>query len=406
METKWKKNFYIIWIGQAVSQLTSSVLQFAIIWYLTDHTRSGMILTMAMLMGHLPQGLLGPFVGVYIDRWNRKKIMICADLAIAAVSLILVVQGRSGPCATWIVLGVLLARAIGTAFHNPTLDAVTPQLVPENELSKCAGYTQTLQSVSMLISPAIAAVLYAAFSLGWIVILDVVGAVIAAGTVLFANIPPHSGMNNTKKIHVLQEAKEGFLILASNKGILGLVGVSMIYTVALMPVSALFPLMCMEHFGGASTEASIVEIFFSLGFMAGSILLAKWGGTKNKIYTIVISYIFMAIALLVSGFLPPEGYKVFVLMSALMGVTGPLYWGMFTPILQQSFSEEYMGRIMSITGSIRLILGPGALIISGLITDIFDESVWFIIAGILVSISTVILLSVPVIRECGQNNVS
>ena len=93
-------------------------------------------------------------------------------------------------------------------------------------------------------------------------------------------------------------------------------------------------------------------------------------------------------------------------MSSLMGVTGPLYWGMFTPILQQSFSEKYMGRIMSITGSIRLILGPGALIISGLITDRFNESVWFMIAGILVSISAVILLSVPVIRKCGQSNVS
>lgn len=182
----------------------------------------------------------------------------------------------------------------------------------------------------------------------------------------------------------------------------------MIYTVALMPVSAFFPLMSMNHFGGSSTEASIVEIFFSLGFMAGSILLAKWGGTKNKIDTIVISYLFMAIALLISGLLPKEGYKVFVLMSALMGLTGPLYWGMFTPILQQSFSEEYMGRVMSITGSIRLILGPAALIVSGIITDQFNESVWFVIAGILVLLSAIILVSVPVIRKCGlsQNQTS
>lgn len=210
MNTTWKRNFYTIWVGQAISQLTSSVLQFAIVWYLTDHTKSGIILSMAMLMGYLPQGLLGPFAGVYIDRWNRKRIMISADLAIAAVSLILVVQGNSGQCSTWIVLGVLLARAIGTAFHSPTLAAVTPQLVPEHELSKCAGYTQTLQSVSMLISPAIAAVLYANFSLGWIVLLDVAGAVMAAAAVLLSEIPPHSGMQKKKKYIFFGKQKKAF----------------------------------------------------------------------------------------------------------------------------------------------------------------------------------------------------
>ena len=64
----WQKKYYTIWIGQAFSQLSSSVLQFAVVWYLTDMTDSGLVLTLAMLMGFLPQGLLGPFVGVYIDR--------------------------------------------------------------------------------------------------------------------------------------------------------------------------------------------------------------------------------------------------------------------------------------------------------------------------------------------------
>ena len=71
----WKRNFYTIWSGQAISQFSSSVLQFAIVWYLTDKTGSALILSAAMMAGFLPQGVLGPFIGVFIDRYNRKIII-------------------------------------------------------------------------------------------------------------------------------------------------------------------------------------------------------------------------------------------------------------------------------------------------------------------------------------------
>ena len=56
----WKQNFFTIWAGQAFSQFSSSVLQFAIVWYLTDQTGSALVLSAAMMMGFLPQGVLGP----------------------------------------------------------------------------------------------------------------------------------------------------------------------------------------------------------------------------------------------------------------------------------------------------------------------------------------------------------
>ena len=90
---QWKKNFFIIWSGQAVSQLSSSILQFAIVWYLTEKTGSALVLSAAMLAGFLPQAVLGPFIGVYIDRYSRKKIMIVSDLLIALASLLLVAAG-------------------------------------------------------------------------------------------------------------------------------------------------------------------------------------------------------------------------------------------------------------------------------------------------------------------------
>ena len=139
LSRNWKKNFFTIWTGQALSQFSSSVLQFAIVWYLTDKTGSAMVLTVAMMMGFLPQGILGPFIGVFIDRYNRKRIMIVSDLFISAASFAMVVAGWMGGLTTELILVVLLLRSVGSAFHTPCLQAVTPQIVPSDQLTRCAG---------------------------------------------------------------------------------------------------------------------------------------------------------------------------------------------------------------------------------------------------------------------------
>ncbi|MDF2645426.1 MAG: Antiporter protein [Paenibacillus sp.] len=80
IQQNWKRSFFTIWAGQAVSLITSSVLQMAIIWYLTDTTGSAMVLSMATMVGFLPQAILGTMIGVLVDRWNRKLIMIGGGL--------------------------------------------------------------------------------------------------------------------------------------------------------------------------------------------------------------------------------------------------------------------------------------------------------------------------------------
>lgn len=402
MQQNWKRTYYTIWIGQAFSQLSSQILQFAIVWYLTDRTKSGMVLSLAMLAGYLPQGVLGPFIGVFIDRYHRKTIMAVSDFVIAAVSLLLVFVAKMGEIPIGLILLVLCIRAIGTAFHTPTLQAVTPQLVPKEELTKCSGYTQSLQSVSQIISPALAAVLYAAWDLSAIIFLDVIGAIIAVSCLLVCHIPEHEGIGTTDKIHIVKEAKEGWDILHRKKGMVGLVLITSLYTIALMPVSALFPLMSMGRFGGTSTHASIVEVIFSVGFLIGSLILGRFGGTKNKIHTIIISYVIMAVCLLGSGLLPATGYIIFCMFAFGMGVSGPFYWGMYIPLLQEKFEEKYMGRVLSITSSIRLITGPFALIVSGVFSEYFGEENWFLVAGIIVSIAAAACFLIPSIRDCDK----
>jgi len=397
----WKKNFFTIWTGQAVSQFSSSILQFAIVWYLTDKTGSALVLSASMLAGFLPQGVLGAFIGVYIDRYSRKRIMIISDLMISLASFLLVIGSWNGFLTTELILVVLLLRSIGSAFHTPCLQAVTPQIVPKKELTRCSGYSQSLESVSQILSPAFAAILYQSWSLSAIIFLDVIGALIAVFTIVISKIP-ELDKSETTKLHVLREAKEGFRILQTNRGILGLVFISALYTLALMPTSALFPLMSMSYFGGTSTHASIVEVVFSIGLLVGSLVLSKWGGTKNRVYTIIGSYSLMCLCLLVSGVLPRNGFIIFAVCSWLMGVSGPFYWGMYTPILQSNFEAKYLGRVMSLTTSIRVICSPIGLGISGVFAEVFGVEKWFLVAGGILFLATIICASVQTIRNCDK----
>jgi DHA3 family macrolide efflux protein-like MFS transporter len=233
-----------------------------------------------------------------------------------------------------------------------------------------------------------------------IVMLDVGGALIAVLATLVVKVPKQKvQQRESAQIHVIKESLEGFQILKSERGMLEIVLVTTLYSMALMPVSALFPLMSMEYFGGTSTSASIVETLFSLGYLVGALVLARWGGNKNRVYTIAASYFLMAFALLGTFLLPPSAFAIFVGFAWLMGFSGPFYWGIYTPMLQTHFREEYLGRVVSISDSIRFIMGPISLIFSGVIADTWGSAAWFLIAGIIVLICALTLVLRKQIRR-------
>ena len=192
--------------------LTSSIVQMAIIWYITGKTKSAAVLSFATLAGFLPQAVLGMFIGVLIDQHDRKKIMICSDLVMSSACVALAVSGIGGhsDLADFIVLFI---RSIGNAFYAPSLQAIMPSILPKDQLTKYAGYSQSFESASMIASPAIAAVLYSMFPLKAILMLDVLGAFFTVGTLAAVDIP---GIfrEDKEKTNLLAEVKEGTTLCA------------------------------------------------------------------------------------------------------------------------------------------------------------------------------------------------
>ena len=394
----WKRTFFTIQSGQAISLITSSALQMALIFYLTEKTNSSMTLALATLVGFLPQGVLGLFIGGWIDRHSRKRIMIGADLFIAAVSALLAVISAFLDPPVWVVLAILFLRSIGSAFHTPSINAVTPLIVPTDKLAKCTGYIQSLQSVSSIVSPALGALLYAQCTLTEIIALDVVGAVIASIAVMLVKIPNIDVANIPQSEGVLAGAKEAYRILAQRKGLLTLLWMGALYMFAYMPINALFPLISMNHFGGTTWHVAMSESVFAAGMLLGGIVLGVWGGFQRKTTTVLLSIAVMGIALLIAGVLPASGFIAFVVCCAIMGFSAPFY-GVQTAIYQEMVRPEYLGRVFSLSLSTMSLAMPLGLIAAECFADMTGVETWFAISGIFIAGIAVVGAVLPSIKE-------
>lgn len=405
-ETKfWKKKYFTMLAGQSISLITSGILQMSIIFYLTAKTNSAMVLSIATLMGFLPQAVIGPFAGTFVDRHSRKGVMIGADLMIAATGGFLAVVSIFMELPIWLIMLVLFVRSIGNAFHSPASSAVTPLMVPQDQLTKCAGYNQTMQAAVSLISPAAAAFLYSVWSLSTIILLDIIGAVLACGVVAVLSIPNPPICPGESQNSFFRDMKEGYFELKKNKGLFALLWIGTAYMFFFMPISALYPLMSMGYFRGTPTHASIAEIAFAGGMLAGGILLSVWGGFKNRIFSIGLSVLVMGVSIAISGLLPTNAFFIFVICCTVMGLTSPFY-GVQNALFQEQLPPEYLGRVFSLLGSVMSFAMPLGLLCSGIFAELIGVEKWFLLCGIGIIAVAVLVFVLPVLRnvDCQSQN--
>lgn len=400
--TNWKKSYFTILTGQAISLVTSGILQLAIIFYLTEKTGSALVLSLSTLVGFLPQALLGPFIGVWIDRMSRKHVMIGADLFVAFAGGILALVALLAEPPVWFILCILFLRSVGTAFHTPAFSAATPLLVPEDMLTKCTGFSQSVTSVSHLVSPAAGAFFYAVWPLQSIALLDIAGAVIACITVAVISIPKHLADDAAPRGRYLEELKEAYTALRESKGLLSLLFIGMLYMFAFMPINALFPLMSMQYFNGTAAHAAAAEIVFAGGMLAGGLILGAWGGFKRRPLTMGLSIALMGVSLVVSGLLPQSSFILFAVCCAAMGLSAPFY-GVQTAIFQEKIKQEYLGRVFSLSISAMSLSMPLGLLFAGAFAQEIGVHSWFFFSGIGVILIAVMALLLPSVRAIDRD---
>ena len=276
----WLAIIAFIWAGQAASMITSYAAGYAVVWYVTESTGSALMLAAMNIAVMLPVGLISPFGGIVADKHNRKLIMIAADGAVGIISLMAGLLILAGDVSIPLLLAVCIARAVGQAFHSPAMMAAMPMLVPDKHLLRINTLDQLLASVASIGAPAFGIFLYTTLGFSSVMFLDFAGACVAVLGLALAKIPTVVDAT-AKEQHVLANLRDGWHAIAKTRGLVLLIGGVTIGMMIFGPLSAVFPLMTYQHFGGDGYAASLAEAAFGVGMFVGSGILIAWGGGKR-----------------------------------------------------------------------------------------------------------------------------
>lgn len=386
---KWKRTFAVIWSGQFFSILTSSLVNFAIIIWLSLQTSSAEILAWAAISAMLPQTLIGPFTGALIDRWNRKLIMMLADTFIALCTLLLAVLFWLNIAELWHIFVLLGLRSIGSAFHMPAMQASVPLIAPNDQLTRVAGINQIIASVSQIAGPALGAMMITIWDIEYVLIFDVVGALIAVTSLFFVKIPNPEKSTDIQR-DIFKEIKDGAMVILRNKGLSLIFLYSIIIVFFMVPISVLFPLMTLDYFNGTEFQAGIIEAVWSVGALVGGAIMGIKVYKVNRVGLINCMYLVMGATFLLSGLLSPAGLVWFGILTVIAGVSGAVYNSAFTGLIQTKIDASVLGRVFSMYFTVALIPAMLGLIGIGYIADTIGLNTSFFLSGVITIIIGII----------------
>ncbi len=377
----WARRFFTLWTGQALSLLGSQLVQFSIIWYLTQKTQSATTLAIASMMGLLPQVLLSPFIGTWVDRGNRRWILIAADATVALATACLVILFAYDWVQTWHIYVVLFVRAVAGGFHQSAFGASVVLLVPREHLARIQGLNQALHGGMNIISAPLGAFLLSVLPMPAILGIDVVTALLAVTILLFIQIP-QPPRTSTAKATFWQDFASGFHYIITWRGLVILLGLVMVINFFFSALEPLTPLLITNHFHGSARELGWWLASFAVGTVLGGLLLGVWGGFRRKVVTAQVGLVLAGLSTIVVSRLSADLFWVGLTANAAVGFLLPIINGSYGATLQSVILPEMQGRVFAFIMSAAMLISPLALMIAGPFADAFGIQAWFLITGI------------------------
>lgn len=406
----WATPFFTIWTGQAFSLLGSMIVQFALIWWLTQTTGSATALATASLAGILPQVVVGPFAGALVDRWPRRLVLIVADSLIALSTLALILFYLLGQMQPWHIYVVMFVRSALGGFHWTAMQASTSLMVPKAHLARVAGLNQTLHGAMNIIAPPLAALLIAVLPLQTVLAIDVCTAFVAVAPLFFIAIPQPPRLLATAdgapaaRPSVLGDLVAGLRYVVGWPGLLTLILMAMAINFIVNPAFSLMPILVTKHFGGAALQLGWLESAWGVGVVAGGLVLSAWGGFRRRVITSLLGIVGMGLGTLAIGLAPATAFPLALTGMFFAGFMNPMANGPFFAMLQSSVAAEMQGRVMSLIGSGAAAMMPLSLLIAGPVADALGVRVWYLIGGLACIGIGLAAFASPAIMNVEQNH--
>ena len=361
------RTFGIVWIGQLVSNLGSSMTGFGLAIWVYQETGSATQLALILMASRVPMMLVSPFAGALVDRWDRRWAMILADAGAAMGTFVAMILIVSGNLETWHLYLTLSFSGLFQAFQFPAYGAAVTTMIPKEFYARASGLVQLAGSIGNVVAPAVAAALVISQGLGPLFVIDFVTFLVAVITLLFVRFPQakrseHRG-RGVKGLTL--EAREGLRFVLERRGLLILLASFLMVNFAFSFQGVLVvPLLL-----NLTTEqlAGIVVSIGAAGIVLGSLAVTVYGVPKNRIRGVYWPIAAMGVGLMLMGMRPLLG--LVIVGTLLMNGTHPTAGATSQSSWQSKVPEEIQGRVFAIRQVSAIAAAPLAFFLAGTLAD-------------------------------------
>ncbi len=378
MEKKSFKKYIILWLSQSVSGLGSSMTGFALVLWAYGQSRSAMSVSMMSFCNYVPYVILSLFVGSFIDRHNKKTIMLVSDGIAAFGSLSVLALLLADRLAVWNIYMINAVIGITNAFQQPASAVATGWLVPKEKISNVSGMNSFSHNLIVVFGPMMAAFLFAAGGLPLILLIDLVSFAFAFCVLLFVIAIPEQVQEKTYRSPFAGMA-EGFAFLKSEKGILYMMlTMALINFFSRLTYENILSPMILSRSSGDSNVLGIVNACMGAGGIAGGILVSVKKESCHKAEAIFAS---TALSFLFGDLMMAVGKNVFWWTAAAVAASLPIPFVMANQntILYRKIPSAMQGRVFAVRNAIQYSTIPVGIILGGCLADYVFEP--FMVSG-------------------------
>ena len=360
--------FVLVWLGQLVSLLGSSITNFALDVWVYQQSGSVTQLSFLILFTTLPLVIISPFAGILVDRWNRRWVMILSDSGAALSTLIMVFLLVTGKIQIWHIYLTTAVSSSFSAFQWPAYSAATTLLVPKKHLGRASGMTQLAQGLGQLLAPILGGVLLGVIQLSGIFVLDLSSFLFALTTLLLVRFPHHNVTPSqlTNQTSLLRQLVYSFDYLRARSGLLALLWffASSNFLMGILQVLS-YPLILSF---ASPAQLGIILSFGGVGMVTGSLMMSTWGGGRQKYINILFGFMLLeGLSMMAAGLY--HSVFLFAIAAFLFFLGLPFIKGSSQVIFQRKVAIDVQGRVFSLRSTIAFSCLPLAYLVAGPLAD-------------------------------------
>jgi MFS transporter, DHA3 family, macrolide efflux protein len=361
------RRYLLLWVGQFVSTLGSSLTGFGLGVWVYERTHSATAFGLISLAASVPMVLASPFAGALVDRYSRKLMMMGADTLAGIGTLALAILVSTNSLEIWHIYIIAGLGALANTIQWPAFTAVMGVMVPKQHFGRASGLLQFGEAASMIAAPVLAAIIISTAGLHTVIYIDVATFIFAMVVTLLTHIPnpAHSREGQKAKGSLLNEAWAGWQFIRARKGLVQLLGFFLIVNFLLPMSFLLFTPLTLSQFD--KQTLGIVMSVGGVGMLLGGGLMAAWGGPKRKVDSLLVFAAAVLVGCSTIAVWPTPlalSFAIFVLMlaSPIINAASQAIWLSKTP-------ADMQGRVMSVRRMIAWFMTPAASLLAGPLAD-------------------------------------